>query len=260
MTLPTITPRQQDILKLLYTHRFLNRPQIQALLGNKDHKNVNEWLKDLRAKQYVEWIYSTDYGEVNKPAIYFTGINGVRYLRTREDCSPELVRRLYRESTRSTDFLARCLLLGDCAVTLRTRSTGGVSYDFATQSDFANPGSQHHLLSRTNWQLLFRKQKDGVETRFLLEILDQTLPLYRARKRMRNCLSFYYSGDWEDATGTPFPVLLFICPTLPQLISVKRYARWLLKQDDNPEGLRIRFTKPDKVARLGVTGAAWEEA
>ena len=260
MTLPKITQRQQDILKLLYAHRFLNRLQIQALLGNKDHKNVNEWLKDLREKQYVEWIYSTDYGEINNPAIYFTGINGVRYLKTCDDCSPELVRRLYRESSRSADFRTRCLLMGDCVVTLRTRSTGGASYNFATPSDFANPGSKYHLLGRTNWQLFFRKQKDGVETRFLLEILDQTLPLYRARKRMRDCLSFYYSGDWENETGTPFPVLLFICPTLPQLISIKRYTRWLLKKDDDPNELHIRFTTTEKVEKFGVNGGVWEEA
>src|SRR5476651_1592110 len=113
MTLPKITPKQRDILKLLYQHRFLNRIQIQALMGHKDRKTINMWLADLREKQYVEWIYSTDYGEINKPAIYFTGINGVRYLKTRKDCSQELVRRFYREKSRSTPFITSCLLLGD---------------------------------------------------------------------------------------------------------------------------------------------------
>jgi hypothetical protein len=264
MTLPKITPRQQDILKLLYQHRFLNRIQIQALLGNKDHKNVNEWLADLREKDYVEWVYSTGYSERTKPAIYFTGINGVRYLKTREDCAPQLVRRLYREKSRSTSFITSCLLLGDYAVTLRAQSTGGVSYDFATSSDFANPGSKYHLLSRTSWQLLFIKHKvsddDEITTRFLLEILDQTMPLYRIKKRLRDNVAFYFSGDWEKKTRTPFPVLLFVCPALPQLISLKRYTKWLLKKDDDPKDLHIRFTIPEKVERFGVNGGVWEEA
>ena len=34
MTLPKITPRQQDILKYIYRHRFLNRVQIQAFKLN----------------------------------------------------------------------------------------------------------------------------------------------------------------------------------------------------------------------------------
>lgn len=67
MNLPKITMRQKEILDLLYKHRFLNRIQIQALLGHKDYKNVNLWLKDLREKQYVEWIYSTHFAEKTKP-------------------------------------------------------------------------------------------------------------------------------------------------------------------------------------------------
>lgn len=33
-------------------------------------------------KGYVEWIYSTHFAEKTKPAVYYLGLNGVRYLRT----------------------------------------------------------------------------------------------------------------------------------------------------------------------------------
>ena len=115
-----------------------------------------------------------------------------------------------------------CLLLGDCAVTLRARSTGEVRYDFATQADFANPGYEYHILAGTNRQLLFVKQKEGRVTQFLLQMLGQTMPVYRIKKRLRDCISFYYSGDWEDATGT--------------------------------------FTTVGKVGRFGVNGEVWEDA
>ena len=71
--LAKITKKQQAILKLLYRFRFLNRIQIQALLGHKDPKTVNLWLRDLRAKGYLEWIYSTHFAEKTKPAVYYLG-------------------------------------------------------------------------------------------------------------------------------------------------------------------------------------------
>ncbi len=80
--LPKLTKKQQEILRLLYSFRFLNRIQIQAFLCHKDPKTINLWLRDLRAKGYVEWIYSTHFAEKTKPAIYYLGLNGVRHLRT----------------------------------------------------------------------------------------------------------------------------------------------------------------------------------
>jgi len=84
MKLPKITTKQGAILELLYRYRFLNRIQIQALMRHKNYKTINEWLKDLREKQYVTWIYSDHFLERTKPAIYYLNSNGNRYLKTLE--------------------------------------------------------------------------------------------------------------------------------------------------------------------------------
>ena len=52
MTIPYITPKQQEIPKLIYKFRFLNRIQIQTLLNHKDKRRINSWLKDLSEKEY----------------------------------------------------------------------------------------------------------------------------------------------------------------------------------------------------------------
>ena len=65
--LPGVTKKQKEIVELVYKHRFINRIQIQTLLGHKDYKTINLWLKDLKEKQYVEWIYSTHFAEKTKP-------------------------------------------------------------------------------------------------------------------------------------------------------------------------------------------------
>ena len=48
MKLPKLTPKQQNILVLLYQYRFLNRIQIQTLMGHKDYRRINAWLADGR--------------------------------------------------------------------------------------------------------------------------------------------------------------------------------------------------------------------
>ena len=79
-----ITTKQEDILQLLYVYRFLDRKQRQLAMNHTDKRRVLAWLKDLREKHYVEWIYSTDFAEKTKPAIYYLSLNGVRYLKTLE--------------------------------------------------------------------------------------------------------------------------------------------------------------------------------
>jgi hypothetical protein len=129
--LPKLTKKQQEILKLLYRFRFLNRIQIQAFLGHKDPKTINLWLRDLRAKGYVEWIYSTHFAEKTKPAVYYLGLNGVRHLRTLTRTNkneegativsaypPEELRKRYKESTRSQTYIDRCILIAECCVAL----------------------------------------------------------------------------------------------------------------------------------------------
>ncbi|MCA9344861.1 replication-relaxation family protein [Candidatus Saccharibacteria bacterium] len=72
-TIPKITHKQTEILDLIYTHRFLNRIQIQAFLKHKDKKTINLWLKDLRQKDYINWIYNKHhFAEKTKPAIYYS--------------------------------------------------------------------------------------------------------------------------------------------------------------------------------------------
>ncbi|HUD81633.1 MAG TPA: replication-relaxation family protein, partial [Patescibacteria group bacterium] len=124
MKLSPITAKQQDILKLLYKYRFLNRIQIQALMGHKDKRRSSRWLKDLREKNYIEWIYSTDFTEKSKPAIYYLEIDGIRYLRTTDEYPPEELRKRYRESSRKPDFIARSTFIADCCLNLEAKTVG----------------------------------------------------------------------------------------------------------------------------------------
>src|SRR2546421_1428621 len=164
--LPKLTKKQQEILRLLYTFRFLNRIQIQALLKHKDPKTINLWLRDLRAKGYVEWIYSTHFAEKTKPAIYYLGLNGVRYLRTltrksKDDDGkvvvspsypPEELRKRYKEPTRSQTYIDRCILVADCAIALEREDAANeakgkkLRYYYQTEAAYLLERSYYHFV------------------------------------------------------------------------------------------------------------------
>ncbi len=285
--LPKITKKQQEILKLLYRFRFLNRIQVQALMGHKDPKTINLWLRDLRAKGYVEWIYSTHFAEKTKPAIYYLGLNGVRYLRKlttpNEDGEqlpnypPEELRKRYKEPTRSQSYIDHCILLADCCVSLRQQSTDKLNYFYQTEADYLLESSYYHFVLDSELiqpSLIFCKDKldDGKEETtlesYLLEVFDPTLPRYRMKKRLGDYVKYLDEEDitWQEQTDTEkLPILLFVCPRTTDLIYAKRRTRkliadsWEWKNEDE-ERPRIRFTTADKLKQHGLLSKIWEEA
>ena len=291
MNLPKLTRKQQAILKLLYSYRFLNRIQIQALMHHKDYKTINVWLKDLLEKEYVERIYSTDFAERTKPAVYYLGINGIRFLKTLAD--PEIgyvkyqaveLHKRYRESLRSQSYIDHCYAIAECCVVLdkktieleaTTNGVGGnksVTYFYETEADYLED-SYYHFISESELirpHLCFSKDIfEGIgdpyaAESYLLEMFDANLPRYRIKKRISNYIEYLEEGGWEDETeGSNPPIVLLICPRTTDLIYTKRRARGLLVETydrgdvDRPH---IWITTIDKLLEHGVLGDIWEKA
>src|SRR5665213_3038168 len=175
MKLPKITNKQVEILELLYRYRFLNHIQIQTLLGHKDRKTINLWLKDLREKQCVEWIYSDHFLEKTKPAIYYLSSNGIRNLKTLQGdddsavYQPEELHKRYKEGERSRIFIDRSILVAGCCVALEVQS--GNSYTCITESDYLDQYSDYHFLiehEKLRPNLCILKQTGRITTNFLL--------------------------------------------------------------------------------------------
>jgi hypothetical protein len=280
MKLPQITNKQQEILYLLYRYRFLNRIQIQILMGHKDKKTINMWLRDLKEKKYVEWIYSTHFTEKTKPGIYYIGLNGVRFLKTVEDTEGnswyplEEVRKRYREASRSRTFIDRCVVIADCCIHIQAKSTaskGKINYSFVTEADYLDPDSQYHFLVDSELvrpNLVFVKQEteagEDISTSYLLEIFDATLPRYRVKKRLSNYIEYLDDGEWQRETGSDAaPIALLVCARLTDLIYAKRRTRGLLKDmwdTDDEDKPHIRFATIDSLQEHGFTGGIWEQA
>lgn len=278
--LPSITNKQQEILILLYTYRFLNRIQIQALLHHKDKGLSSRWLKDLRQKGYVQWIYDADdFTEKTKPAIYYLDLNGIRFLRQSEDYPEEELRKRYAESSRKQTFIDRCLLLADCCITMDaiTTSNDNRTYSYiTTEADYADPDSAWNFLVESEYahpHLCYRREQytedDFIITHHLLEVIDPTLPRYSVRKKLKNYIQFLDSNEWENGTKEmesvdELPIIMVACPTKAELIYAKRYTRKELAktygddEDDVPEDVKIRFATAEQIRKYGVTGRIWE--
>jgi len=225
MTLPHITNKQQEILKYLYHFRFLNRIQIQALLKHKDYKTIYLWLKDLTEKEYINRIYSTKFPDNTKPAIYYIGSNGIKFLRLNTDCPKEQINKLWREKDRQQNFIDNCQLLADIYIDLRNKSNDQIKYSAKTKSDFINPDSPLHFLTETGADLVIEKTEGDKKKYYLLEILDDSLPRYSVKKRVQNYIDMYYSNSWEENTGEDFPSIVLICGTLPLAMGIKKLTK-----------------------------------
>ncbi|HEX7963933.1 MAG TPA: replication-relaxation family protein [Candidatus Saccharimonadales bacterium] len=296
--LPKLTKKQQEILRLLYRFRFLNRIQIQAFLGHKDPKTINLWLRDLRAKGCVEWIYSTHFAEKTKPAVYYLALNGVRHLRTLTRKSkgeddrievvptypPEELRKRYKEPTRSQTYIDRCVLVADCALALEREDDANkardkrLRYYYQTEADY---WSYYHFVLDIEDELIHphliycqdKLNKDGKEEKtvesYLLEVFDPTLPRYRMKKRLGDYVKFLDDeGDtWQEQTDTEqLPIILFVCSSMTDLIYAKRRTRKLVAdawcwEDEDAEKPRMRFTTVEKLKQSGLLAKEiWEQA
>lgn len=259
MELPTATNKQIEIINLIYKYRYLNRIQIQSFLNHKNKKNINTWLKDLTEKQFLNRIYSNTIGNNTKPAIYYAGINAIRYYKTKEGYSAAYLKNLYRDNERSRNFIDEQILLVDiCLDLLSINTKGEIHYEFAVAADVTS-NSPYHFMGELSPQLIFTKKTKEEFRQYILVMLDDSSPSYMIKKKMKNYIEFFFTNEWEENTSQPFPTILFACETLPLMISAKRTIKKLLDDYQNPENLEIWFGTYEDLRESGITAEIWED-
>ncbi len=257
MQLPKLTNKQQEIILLTPKFRFLTTNQIQQFLNHKNKKTINTWLKNLRDNDFLEWDFDPkEFREKNKPAAYHIGINGIRFVKTKGVPS-QIIQKLYRDNKRGDDFIYRCLLLTNIGLELRAKSNRDAAYSVTTNTDLDYQDSIFNFLKDLSPQLVFIKKQKGKKYYRLLEIFDPILPQRAIKRRIRQYFEFLLSGEWEDNISKTLPTVLFICPSLSILISLKRFTKRLL-EDENAENLDISFATVNEVKKYGVIAEVWE--
>lgn len=248
--------KQQEILRLIFRFRFLNRIQIQTLLKHKHHNRINIWLKDLTQKEYIGRIYSTDFSEKNKPASYYLSLNGIRFLKSL-DYSPEYLRKLNREKERLENFISKYLFLADICIDLQKQVDDKTKFAALTASDFADTKSKYNFLVSLLPDLVILKEtmkakNTTMKKYYFLQIFDINVPNYSVKKKLKDYLEFYFQNIWEDNTGESFPDLIIICTNKSQLISTKRLFKKLLEDYQSPEDFHVRLAMINDVKENGI--------
>ena len=211
MTMETtrITPKQLDILFLIYRFRFLDRKHIQQFLNHKDPRRIKSWLKDLVDKKVLGRKYSRKLGENIKPAIYFLSTKSKRILEGKKEVEEKLLDRVYREKTRSQKFINHNLFLTDVYFYLNSLAKQNKSkLHFYTKTDLIN-----HKYLPLPLPDAYIAIKEGKNTkRYFLDVIDEGTPRFVLRKRISQYLEFYKRDLWQKRTNHPFPSILLICP------------------------------------------------
>ncbi|OQB72554.1 MAG: hypothetical protein BWX92_03602 [Deltaproteobacteria bacterium ADurb.Bin135] len=258
MTSPKITNKQTEILTLIFQFRFLNRTQIQQLLNHKDPKTINTWLKDLTEKQFLNRIYENTIGANTKPAIYYAGINAIRYYKSLGQDNNPYLKKLYRDNERSQSFIDEQIFIADiCLDFLEINAKGEINYTFETAAGVtSNP--LYSFMEDLSPQLIFTKESKAEFKQYILVQLDSVSPKYMIKKRLKNYIEFFFTNEWEENTNKSFPTILFTCQTMTLMIYAKRTMKGLLNDYQEPEDFDAWFSTNDKIREQGISAEIWE--
>src|SRR3990167_9358965 len=182
MILPHTTNKKKEILLLLYKFRFLNRIQIQKLLNHKHHKTINLWLKDLTEKDYITRIYEKTFHGMTIPAKYYISLQGIRFLKTQEECNKKYLKKLYQENRRSETFIDNCLLIVDIYFALQEKSKeNSTTIQFYTPSGYTENSIAQELAANFAY-VIHRKKKKQI---YMCEIFRENMPRYAMRGKIK---------------------------------------------------------------------------
>ncbi len=190
MQLPNITEKQKEIILFLYRFRFLNRVQIQKLLNNKDHRNINIWLKDLTEKNYLTRIYDNQKNTI--PAKYYLSINGIKFLRTLPKVEKSFLKKLHQENRRSISFINKSIFIADIYLKLNDIEIfQNNNFKFYTQADFSKEAVIRELLP--DFAYVY-KVNNNLE-HFVGEIFGENMNNNAIRGRIKKYLEYFEDDD-----------------------------------------------------------------
>lgn len=246
-----LTPKQLEILLLLYRYRFLDRTHIQRFLHHKDPKRINTWLKDLTDKNIIGRKYSRKLKENTKPAIYHLATKSRRILLERNDANEKLLKRVYREKTRSQRLIDHCLLVADIHFLLLSKLRKNEKLHFFTQTDLVN----HYYLPYKRPDAYIAVEGEKETKRYFLEIIDEGTPRFLLRSRIASLIEYFDEKTWYKKTNHPDPALLFVCPNSTLKSFLYRHISQVLEEEAEDE-LQFYLTSKEQI-EYG-TGNIWE--
>ena len=251
MELPKTTDKQLNTLLHLYKFHYLNTNQVQKLFKHKDTRNVQNWLKDLREKGYIEYrdFNRNKFIANTKPAIYFLTKVARKKLKTNPKCELEVLNRVYQEKGTSDKFVDRHIFLADIFLNLSSQMERSEKLHYSTQANLK--GFNYFPKPMPDAYIAIKGPKKT--KRYFLFLLDERTPWYILDKRIKDYLKYADDNQWSDYSHDPLPSFLIICPS-------QRTKKHLFRLISNemPDTSFYLATKDD-IERSGFKGDAWQK-
>ncbi len=239
-TVHKLKNREKEIIDNLLRFRFLNRPQIQTMLNHRYKGMVIRWLNNLTKRGYIFRIYSKEFA--GKPSIYCLDKGSVPYLKEK-GVEKRIIKRFYKEITRSQTFRDRSLLIADIYLLLRKQAKKDkANLDFYAQMDLENID---HLPNNPPHAYFSIKGKNKRTKRYFLEIFDPQPPRFWMFERVSQYLEYFQSDEWQDNTDTKFPEVILVAPDEKS----QRYLKKQVNEQSEDEEIPFRITTWEAINR-----------
>lgn len=265
MSKKLITNKQNTILILLLTFRFLNSKQIQQFLNHKDHRRINGWLKDLTEKEYIERDFTPIYGILTKPAVFNLSSNGRKYIReTYQDVSKKYLGKLREDTKRSKSFRTKCQVLADIYLAhypdkvdkflkeiSENLNEGVVLED--NKSQFFTPAFYEVLeeiipvLKLKPDAYMYEKDKEGI-THCVFYVLDAYVPRLMLQYFLKNIFTTLDEEYWEEDNVLSLHIYV-LCPNNMVIIYLRRLLKSFLERYYGGKELVFHFATRNQVTK-----------
>ncbi len=278
--LPEITPRQEEILILIYRFRFINRQQLQRYFKHKDARRINTWLRDLVAKNYLGRIYSHKLLENTKPAIYYLMNNGIiwiRYTKGEEYRSDDgqldmkYLKKFYQDKHASDIFIKHSITIFELYLqikeaevnakenyeyTVETKTERWITKQLDAYEDFEEAKLYIPDLFIEKFTDMYSKEIDSKT--YVIELFDPHVPRYAIKYKVKQYIKLKESENWKSYAGLDgkFPQVLLIFPHQQKINLVNKDIREMLERSYESEGLTILVTTYKKALEQGIANGS----
>ena len=206
----TLTTKQYDILKYLYKFRFLTSIHLQKLQNDNTTRLTNYHLKILDSQKYIAKHYTRKLGEGNKPAVYYLAVGSIKALQVNLEMQKDKLKYIYRERSRSKQFISNSLFIADYYMHLLNESAQtNQTLHFFTKTDLL---MYQYIIHPLPDAYFARIDTQGEIKRYFVEVINENTPRFILRKRIDQYNTYIESKIFEEVTGHAFPTLLIICP------------------------------------------------
>lgn len=274
MSKKIITNKQQTILTLLLTFRFLNRKQIQQFLNHKDHRRINSWLKDLTDKEYVERDFKPIYGILTKPAVYLLTAKGRKHLKdSYAYYLPKYLKKISRDNKASKGFRIKCQIIGDWYLMLfppresksiavldnllqvLTSGEGKKNTPLNTLQFFTSVNFPSFiLLEKIKPDAYVRKKTTKGITHGLFFVLDAYVPRVMLQYFLKRIFTTLDEEYWETEDIEDLHIYV-LCPNNMVVIYIRRLLKSFLEKYYGGKELVFHFATRNQLYKRKQTGS-----